>query len=206
MPYTITPGDLIQLSFDGLLFGQQAMTTTVWRLDGDVAYTDGAQFLRDVMDNIQAAGKLYAKYLAAITDSFNNIKLVAQVIKPTRYAYQVDADALSEGVFPGVSSTANVNAVITRRGIGTTRHDRGNLHIPGSPDDGFTAGLLGGAYKVALEDLAEQFATPIEMGLTSALTPVLYNNVEPTFSISVTDAFVQPTARIMRRRTVGVGS
>jgi len=199
-------GDNILVTMVGNMVGQTIMNTFYYRVtQAPGTLLQQADVLESLDNLLNSAGNLFPKVLAAIPPEYSFEASWLQVVFPGRYvAYKFPEVASGQGDAPGI--TANLAGVVVRRTDKAGRDQVGTLHVlVGSGDEGVLNGRVGGATKVALDALAASLPTSYTVsGYTfrPVLTP--FNNPDGSAKW-IDSAFAQDTARVMRRRTVGLG-
>jgi hypothetical protein len=191
----------------GRLDDQLIMTTNHYQLINLV----GGPLVGDIYDQFNVALNMLDQYIDRYLDccptNYTCDEMWVQLVAPIRVrkgAYVIDR--------PGSSTytalTANVAQVVERFGETAGRGAVGGVHLP-SPTD--VAWITGGELTVAaltkLNLFAPKLFQSVGDGVTdSRLYPCLYNRLFPEeVQERVIGVQVQPTVRVMRRRTVGVG-
>lgn len=200
-------GDLIQVNIESLQFNQVNINTLFWGIGTITGAAPSGEDLYDAMNTkFAGVGELYDKYIAATPDSLFGTLTRFQTIKPQRYVSRTYPSTIQGNLATG--NQTNLAAVITRRAVLAGRRYIGGVHIP-LPDSNAVAvsGVLTNVYKTVLAALSlkmfQAFNLPVG-GSTVDLFPLIYHRGTGGYS-DVNDAIVQPTVRVMRRRTVGVG-
>lgn len=208
---TVTTGDIISINVDGTQFGQQILLTTHWQLTiqtgSDPDMDEAIDAIRDRMDE---EGELGDKYINLLSDTVDYIKYVIQDIFPVRYVRRVRTPALTQGQNISTALPQNLAVAITVRsdlaGIG----QRATKHIGGLVSTFVEEGMLTPAAISAYPDLGIKLTSimqDIVVGATTFdLRPIIYKRTSPESSVIVNNFVVQDTVRVMRRRTVRVGS
>lgn len=200
----VLPADSILVSIRGRIYGQQTITTYPYIVQAATGQPDMLTAFGLWAAQMQGAGGLVTTYLATTGQNFTVTELWIQDIRPQRYAafrYLVN----ETGELNTSSQTTNVAGVITRRGALANRSAIGSVHIPIPSDSAWiVAGRLTPGMQTQLDLHAASMTAIIEVGGLT-LQPGLLNNASGLVSTPVTLAFPQETARVMRRRTVGLG-
>jgi hypothetical protein len=128
-----------------------------------------------------------------------------QWLKPLRYAPGTFVTA-DPGTNIEDTTSTNQSAVVTRACDLSGRKYVGSIHVPAVSQANLLNGLCKPAYKAQLDALAGSLLNTLTLPTEGlVIKPVLYNRTGPVFSTDITRAFAQDTARVMRRRTVGLG-
>jgi hypothetical protein len=202
-----TLGQTMLYQFSGTLEGQQLLSTFKYQI-----ITVGTEPTWDVaaaaFNVINVAGSgMESKFCNCCPTSYLLNNIWAQLIFPTRWAKLVFPRGDS-GAFPQDASTANLAAVITRKGIQANKKNIGSLHVPTSNlDPGMTTGLISTGLKTALGILAGAMLTVVTTPGGTVFAPCLFPPKATTVgqAVFLNTAYAQNTVRVMRRRTVGVG-
>lgn len=198
-------GDVMLLSFSGSWHGQRVLNTFYYAITGIVGAPTNAAFQAAFDTAISAGGNLQAKFLACCPVSYTLTERWIQTVAPLRLVKTINASG-SPGSSAAPSTTANLAAVITRKGGVANRHNIGSLHVPyGNADFGMANGIIGGVQKVAMDALAAQMTQVVTVGGLGTVTPVLWFKPSILNVAPIIQANTQTTVRVMRRRTVGVG-
>lgn len=202
-------GQKYLVTFVGRMFGQTILNTFWYRL----AVLGPETSINTLMDNINTqlmlGARLQDKFIACVPEEYAHVENWIQCIAPTRYAKKRYTVAEIGGGNP--SNQANTDGVITRRGELANRKNVSSLYVPISQiaDDVHDGLLVPAGVKVQLAALALEMLQPITTAGTpgAKLYPCIFqpkNNVAGT-AYDITETFVQDTARVMTRRTVGRG-
>lgn len=187
------------------LFAQTIMSTFWYTID---EFT-GAPSIEQAMDalavRLNVAGNLVDDYRACVPPQLEMQEMWIQCIDPTRYVKKVYALGV-DGTWAGDAYTANVAGVISRRGVTGTRKSQGSLHVPIASGvesligAELTAGLLG-----VLSALGTTMALAQVDASATVWLPILRGGPGLLQFEFIGACSAQKTARVMRRRTKGVG-
>lgn len=210
----VRDGNVAQVNVVGTLCGQTVIntfhyrfgqTTPVW-VDGDtIAIAIKTAFVTNV----------YGSYVAAMPPEWSAVAIEVQWISPTRYRksrfLRTDVGTGNTTQFP------NTSASITLQGDVATRRAQASKHIPGVGELDVTAGVLTLDYMGLMIALADALKAVMPMASGTA-TPVIYGRYipadptavppvagQPESIIDVSTYYINPNARVQRRRTVGLG-
>jgi len=203
----IADDSVIQVTFRGSYAGQRIMMVRHYTNFGVFPAGTIQANLQEVIDDVAAAGTLNIEtsYRAALPPEYQLEEIRAQLIKPTRSAYTLQALAAAPGTWATSALTGNRSAVITLRTPDAGRDQVSNMHIGPSPDDSSVDGVLTVAYDTALSALASKLVTTFTMANgVVVLAPIIYHRAAGTKSV-VNGFHINPYARVERRRTVGLG-
>lgn len=207
----ILQGDLIQITLLGY-WNQQAIMLT-HHLKVRTPPSGGqttSQALQSLLTAIagETPGTLARTYLECLPDNYTMRIRSAQKIYPTREVMQSQSDALVGLWESGTALTGQLAGVITLRTEKAGRSQVSNKHIGPAPDDGILNGQTTAAWRVPLDNLANALETAITAANGAIYDPCIYHrggDGAAAKSDLITSYVLQPTARVMRRRTVGLG-
>lgn len=208
---TINNDAKVSITYDSLLYGQTVMNTFHYNVEDasiGVELTDLYQAIHDELGKLGGIDSLYA---AMFTPAMDNIKRRIQVIAPLRYYARVNPSNDPDGTYlagPAVLPP-NVSAALTLRADTAGPHSKGTKHLA-LTDGAFNEnGLVQAAFADLVEPFADAMTVPITLAAPAAgvtLYPVIYNRADHATSQIVSNWSLQPTVRVMRRRTVGLGT
>lgn len=206
MPYDVTAGAILQVTFEGRLFGQQTLTVMNYILR-DTATLDGPTLLEEAIVWVNVAGAgLYDKYIACLSEDVQLIQQHYQWIDPVRYAFVTNLPATNQGSIVNTAKTANISQVVTRRTERAGRNQISNLHLPGVPTEEVNAGLISDGHLTTLQAFGTRSVLPMDLGGFITMYPCPFRRSAPAEAPTLTTSYPQAQARDMRRRTVGWGS
>jgi len=105
----------------------------------------------------------------------------------------------------GDGQTTTLASVISMRTLKAGRNQTSTKHVGPIPDEAVAGGEVSGDQRAALELLGTRLVTQIQIGGTGAIyVPSIFHRATST-SDQMTNFSVPLSARVMRRRTVGVG-
>jgi hypothetical protein len=129
-----------------------------------------------------------------------------QIVAPVRFSATVIEPVItSAGAVTDYKLPANVGVVITKKSLRASRGSNGSIHIGGINADMLVGGKLSASGLTRLNSLANLVPAEINLGSGAKVTRVVYSRFPGRIAVSITDAVAQDTARVVRRRTVGVG-
>lgn len=212
MAWSWNVGDIAEVTFEGVLFGQVTMTVLRYRLK-----TAGLSGGKEASDDLEAklidVGEVWNLYIKCLSSDWHATGNTIQRIHDTRMrAYFYDLS--DPGDINVSANTANTAAVITTfTELSTKRSEEkhegqtGALHLPAIPWDRYVDGLLTNAYIGGpILDLTEKLPAPIVTAGGNTWQLIIYHPKGTTKVFDdVVGAFGQRTMRTMRRRTVGRG-
>jgi len=207
--YTPSNNSIVQVTLFGVMNNQQWMNVIHFRPNDPPAgeIPDGEVNLDELVALIDVADDGWSAKRCVYTSEEMHISGIrAQYISPLRWAYKDYAPSEEVGTQPGDQAPQNIAAVGVFQCDETGDHAQGTIHIPGLTADDVADGFIGGIVK-------GHIASEIEM-LLQTFTPagssldyrrIIYNREAPTTSLYCTHGKVMEQARVMRRRTVGLG-
>lgn len=203
-------GSFVRLLFEGSLCDQQIRTSFDYHLD-NISGTPEA--INIVMTGFFADSQwsaLRGAFLECCPENYTLDNIRWQYYKnPAVYAAQrVPSGATGS---QGEAYTANVQATIVRRPVTATRRGVGAIRVP-MPVSTATVidGVLVAGYKDTLQELANLMDdTIIHVGggaTTYHWNPTVLTKTDTWWSQNpVFSCFVEPTSRVLRRRTARLG-
>jgi len=207
MPYPVVTGSILELTLEGRHEGQQIMNVFHYKLTSPATLTNGRDAIAAVLIGADAPGGLAALWRACLSIQVTDLTMRGQWIVPERFAYVRLALTGGSGSVAGDAMPVNTAITVTRRGQEANRQSVGSTHIGGVPAGAITNGQLNVLFLDAYDAFAAKTIQPL-LSLDPAyeMSPILFNKEAPGDS-KVPEAYTLNTyARVMRRRTVGVGS
>lgn len=205
MAYTVPTSSIMEVTCELQHNLQTVMSVFHFKLTSGGSITDGSAALLAMSNAMQAGGGLWLNWVSAISDDLSNGMIYCQWIFPTRYSLRSFVPAVASGQVAITSFPQNLAVSITKMSDFGTRRGRGTLHMPGVPNTWVDGGELSAAGLAGYVAIRDDLNDTVVLATGHTLTPVIYNRSAPGDSITITDALLQPTSRVMRRRTVGVG-
>lgn len=200
-------GSIIEATFRGTLLGQTVMS--VWHYAVTTVATEPsiANELRDFLntwDNALVAG-IRLGYVDCMPSNYTLRQSSAQLVSPTRS--RKFFHTLNIGGNRTAAMVPNTAGVMTYQTDAGGRDQVGSKHLPIDPNVDAVDGNLDVAYKNVLAILGARTTLPLLVVANGGeYAPVLWHRKKPQPSSSaIKDFIVQDTARVMRRRTVGLG-
>lgn len=189
---------------------------------GDGAGDDESGWQVRIRDFYVAGLAVPGKLLNAMLDCMSNeasiTSVACQIISPVRYRASKVAIIAGDGTIVGSLTNQNTAAVFTKYGELAGQDAVGSWHQGGTPPNMFSNGNLSVGGLTAMGTLAEAFLEKPAItigGDTTTFYPAILNkepipDTDPVrYQIKglteVIQTEVQQTARVMRRRTKGVG-
>lgn len=200
--------DVIEVAFEGTMFNQRIMNILHFRVALDFpgpSTLDDVTALYNYMNTPQGAfaSSFIDQYLFMVPTSYtlNNIRI--QKVASQREVFFLIAQNRA-GTGSATAVAANQAGVITWRTLLAGRTQRGSVHIPLGASDIANGNLTGLAIS-ALALFADQYIAPwISIPGGWALQAAIMNRTTHAPS-PIASYVVQTTARVQRRRTVGLG-
>lgn len=209
MPYPISLGDCIEVRIETTLAGQKCFNVlhySVSSTGGGGPVTDGQAYLQALAAEIMTgATNICAKMRARQTQAAVITTVFAQKILTPRYR-SVRVNSAVTGSIDDTPASPNLSRTLSKLSEIAKRGATGSFHLAGFPQADYTAGVFppavaAGDGQLMTAILQSQAPVPGSAVLTPIILQrrptVAYNNIEGMVS--------QPTVRVMRRRTVGLG-
>jgi len=208
MAYVIADGAIMQARIESRHENQQILSVFTYKLSGAGTIPDGAAALEAFWNAFCVAGGFLESYLSCISEKLNAVKTHLQWIAPDRFAYITRQDPVFiAGAVAGDSMPVNTAVTITKRTQNAGRRQVGTLHMPAVPAAGILNGSVTGIQRGRYELFTGKILTPITTAVPVATyTPCHFHRIDPTITQPLNACEVAAFARIMRRRTVGLGS
>jgi len=218
MAYSINGNAVCQATIRSRVFAQVCINTFHWRLDlGGGTLTNGSLFLDDFRDELNVPGGFLTKLIASYGQAVLAVEMDLQWIDPDRFRKNT-YPVVAGGLGAWLATTANTSATLELRGDVADKRGRGVKHIPGIGGTAISNGLVAGPTIIALEELGLQASSDVLVG-ARIMSPIVFGRARASYTkpdgtvvpaipkaYRIVTSFVVPqTARVMRRRTVGVG-
>lgn len=203
-------GEIWELRLHGSLAGQSIITVQHLRVSAITPPVTNTALNIALQAYTKAAGGFGFTALPALPDSWSGLSVQSQRVFPlTERSANSSSTWNVVGAAPG-ADTANVAQVVTRRTERAGRSEVSTGHLPcPTTADAIIAGELTVAQKALLTQwLGAQYTTVTLLAGSVSLEPVIWHRGIPPegrFYSIITSAVIQPTVRVMRRRTVGLG-
>lgn len=201
----LATGSVILATFEGTSNGQQIINTHHFEFVQPGGAPDYRVELNDLLDKLTVAGGWADDILAAANVSYKLEAIHAQPITPQRMT-RVTRIVGTAGSRGGTALPQNVAAVIERKSDNATRWGRGNWHFCGLQVGDATNGIVQAAMLALLATVGDNFATTYVLTNGGEMRPILWSPKVPGRKTPITAFSVKNTVRVMRRRTVGLGS
>jgi hypothetical protein len=204
-PYSINSGDIVQFTVWQRLFGQTVLNRMHYQVNGPTQLNGPAE-LQIFLGNAAAGSNWPSIVRQRQSHDLKVEKFSAQKISTTRWAAEW-AVANTEGGNAGASLPSNVNIVFQKHVPQASRRGlQGRMHVAGIPSDNFLGDNLTNAAYLVWNSTCITFLTQIAGGTGVFYTPVIWSNAGGVRHVAELDKVsVSTEARIMRRRTVGLG-
>ena len=201
-------GDLIEVVIKGQIHNQTTLTVFHYYVSGASTTPDLFDELENVLDEFldMGVGSFLPTWLSVVPSSWNLRTISTQKIAPVRSRRVVSATQNEAGLGSD-SGVTNVQGAITFQTDFAGRRFIGGVRVPMSPADAFN-GSWSALTLGKLEALAQEFGSPFtEPGGDGIYQPCIYHRdlAPPSNRTDITAVLVQPTTRVIRRRTVGLG-
>lgn len=212
MAYSILVDDIFETTIVSKLFLQEVQTVLHWKVTSaptaNMAWSQINSYLTTM-----STSALFNAYLGCLSQDVVVKELRGQIVAPTRRPVVVFPMSVT-GTVAVTAGAANISAFlvkrtdrITHRKVPTGKGGVGGVHVPGIPNTAYVNGLITGAFQTTLNAFGTLVCVPDALA-DGAITPVLWHRGASGVSTD-TDELVQcvaePTSRVMRRRTVGLG-
>lgn len=208
MPANAAVGQKYLITIKGELSAQTILSTFWYECTGlipIVTVQDAYTFLAAEFAKLNG---MLVKFTDACPADYTCNELWVQCISPNRIAKRVVTKNIVGGdAFDAM--TANVAAVVLRRGEQADRKNVSTLHVPLAVDgNNVDAGVLDPAgIKVQLALLAAEMLVTLDSGAGDTFIPVVWNPETGGLAAGkpIVTTLVEETSRVMRRRTVRLG-
>jgi hypothetical protein len=208
----INTGTFFSVYFDSIFDGQQVLFTTHYKVRSvSGAAPDLTAFYQAVNDMWAGLGSIDQAYADCFTTAMVNIKRRIQVIWPNRYSADIRDSNSPTGTraAAAVLPPANMAACFVMRSFGTAPQSKGTKHVLVSDVGDLAGGFVQGSISIPLGQLAAQLVIDLPLADPAAgvtISPVIYHRAAPAASEFIEAYSILPTARVMRRRSVGQGT
>lgn len=203
----IVVNDIVQVVIESRVNEQRCLNVLHYRCDAmDVALTY-AEALDQLMTRVGGAAPSVVAYMVAAMGSNASVEQIrAQRVSPRRDIYLAQSIGTAGTGTPTVQ-LSNVAGVITKQTELAGRGRAGSFHLAGLPIGAYTNGSLTVAAVNQLQTLATEIQANLTIGEAVKWTSGTFSPQAPLAERfhAIFEAFPQTTARVMRRRTVGLG-
>lgn len=205
----VTVGEVVQVSLRGRALNQRIIFTHTYQvLTAPTNPTDWSDFADQFRSALVGQPSDFEDaYLACVSSGYQCEIMRIQAVAPSRLA--VNDYVINQPGTRGTTNFSNLAAVVTLRTARAGRDQVSNKHIGPIATADATNGQMINAYLTNLNNLGALLELDIEVGETGAvMVPVIWHS-RAQGPVPATDRIVshiaQSSARVMRRRTVGVG-
>lgn len=214
MSVNVAANQIIEVTFKGKCLEQEVMNKFHLKIaDVPAGQTTFDEFVASLDALLATVPELYSSYRLAMPVNWEATDNVYQIIHPTRYvAQKVD----KTGVVGGntfTTLTANVAVCLTKRGDLAGRKFISTTHLLGTTVDGFIEdGRLTPFAATALGLISTKmkgFVTVgVDLGDVNAFWGIYHKDggTDEEKWTNITSVLTQQSVRVMRRRTLGIGS
>jgi len=209
MANVVGAADIVEVTLLGSCFGQAVQNKFHYACISVSGADQASQDVFDELDTELSAGAGLINLMLLLAPTQYELGAVRyQVIKPVRQvAYPVQhAD---NGLNTQNTLATNVAFAITKRGDLAGRRNISTTHVIGTTDGSLMdEGKLTPAAITLAENIAAFMDNQVSItvgAIDYEFGPVIYHPTDPLNPTPITSCIVQPTARVMRRRTVGLG-
>lgn len=207
MAYTISPGAVCLVTFEGRLQSQQVMNVSAWLFNTGSTLPDGRVALNAIINRMQEANQPYALWIDCLSSQVTQGQITAQWVYPTRYGYVKANASPSVGQVGGAAGAPNVAVCITRRTGLSGRKQQSDIHMFGVPAALNDNGVVNVTGKAKYDAYGDAMTRTVTMAVPAfSLAPVPFSKVAPANVSQYIEYQTQNYLRVMRRRTVGLGS
>lgn len=196
---------------------QTCMNVLHYQVDGNTTTFSPQDLTEGILDDFLAVTgtSVLDGMLALMSNTVTVFDVTGQGVWPTRFAVRHRAVSLA-GANANPVNAQNLAATIEKIGLLGNRHNVGSFHLGGLPPGHFSGGDVTAGSFTLLDNLADAILLPLSDGLSTAqYLPVILNK-EPIpdsdpirYRINggseIAETAAKNTARVMRRRTKGVG-
>lgn len=211
----LVDGDLVEIRIMGTLLGQQIVSTFHYRTIVDSYKTDTVTVCNDIaFDWTRGAVSPFLSFLACCPQNYNADSVQVQKIWPDRYIYGSYLINLP-GTDANDTNSTNQSATITRGGDRASKKALGFLSIPGLTEPNLAAGKVTNGFLTLMSTVGSKMLNTFQSTTDGTWTgrPVLVNRQKDPIANrwtiigyqNLTRTIPQRNARVMRRRTIGVG-
>jgi len=203
--YGIGEGDIIAFTVHQRLFGQTVLNRMHYRYSGPTVINGPAE-LQQFLNNITTGSHWPTQLRQRQSKDLSVERMSAQKVSTQRWAAEWLVQA-SIGGNAGNALPSNVDIVFQKHVPQANRRGlQGRMHVTGIPTDNIVGDQLTGAAFLVWNAVSLTMSNLIVTGAGSTYTPVIWSRASGVTTYHEISLFtVSLDARIMRRRTVGVG-
>lgn len=209
MPVELTDGDILLYTLRYTYQAQTMLNTWLYRVS---QFTPELIDYEDACDawliELESPGDFIEQLTPLLFSTCRMVDHRLQRIHPSRNRAYVRTLGINGTNGATVGATVNQAAVVTKYGNVAGRFAVGSWHQGGLPQNVLDdTGKVTTAYQT---DIGTAVGKLLVLGGNTAFpatsaTPILWNKAVPTRVTPITQVVPQATARVMRRRTVGLG-
>jgi len=208
MAVELTDGDILQYTLNCRYQGQVILNTWNFRVTQFVPdLVDYEDFCMEVLTDLRAPGTLIDDLEALTVPEYSFVDHRLQRVYPSRNRAVIDT-LTTIGTLGETGCTVNQAAVVTKQGNVAGRFAIGSWHQTGLAQNAFEAtGNIALATRTALAAALSPLASVINPDgfAGTTLSPILWGRAVPLRQTPIAQLTAQISARVMRRRTVGLG-
>ncbi len=201
----MTVGDIISITMRGKLNEQTTMNVLHYKLTSVGALLSFPSWASAASIKLNELGGIAALYADCLSEDVTNLQWLIQKISPVRLVQYVTDMAATEGTISEIALPPGVQASLTKRSLVAGRHAVGGIRMPGAPITANEGGYISTTYSNLLEILCVPLAAPLDSASIGVITPIIFNRLSPSTSVTVTSVTPEQTLRTIRRRVVGRG-
>lgn len=210
MANTVQAADILEVTLLGKFINEDIQNKFHYAC---ISVSGAAQSTQDVAAALQAnfvagAGLINLMRLL-LPDEYLLTGVRYQVIAPVRQVAYPIVTSLA-GLNGLGTTTGNIAFALTKRGDLAGRKNISTTHVMGTTDAGITEeGKLTPQAMTLAQNIAAFMDNQVSItvgGVDYEFGPVIYHPTDPGNPTPITSVIVQSTVRVMRRRTVGIGS
>lgn len=204
----LSDGDIVSVNVECFVNDQQDLLTLHYRATIPGASADFA----DVVDNwfllLDGPTLFNDVYTTVLSTAATNVTWWFQKVYNVRFVRYMKIPSVVDGQAGGAPLPQNVAACITLRGENVGRSKRATKHIGAIPSpfvaDGYINALGLAGYVPLKNRMTDRFDVYGDGSVV--LTPIVYHRSDPPLSEVIFSGAVMSSVRILRRRTVGLGT
>lgn len=214
MAYPLEAGDIIEVSFDQVLFGQRVLNIRHYVCDNLPVDNSAHDMFDALLTALAAPTKVIESFLACASSQLSLEHVVFQRIKPSRYA-RYTRTVGTAGDYDEDCFTANTAYEValrtdkaTVRTGGVKKGQVGRWQGAGVPRTEISEGILSPAYQVKMNALGAALKEVLVDANAVEWTPVLFHRgktLPADLTDVITDYVSNTKVRTQRTRTVGKG-
>lgn len=206
MPYSIQPGDIIEVRLNMTMNGQRLLNVCHYR-NGEDEIPDAQDVMQEQLDQMfnGALGSVSGVYLTNLSDSLSLDYADMQVIYPLRRAYE-RFTINNQGTNANTALPQNVQMSVTKRSSFAGASGHGRIEIPGVCENHVALGKLTEDGLSSAFSIGTAWQEGLNLGtFVNAAPSYIYHRANPSLSVAWESITVQDTIRVARRRTVRLG-